>query len=48
MVAALRERNMEVEYIYKEDEGHGYFRNQQNWLELWKVMDAFLAKHIGQ
>lgn len=47
IVAALRERNIDVQYIYKENEGHGYFRDEQNWLELWKAVDAFLAKHIG-
>jgi len=48
MVAALRERKMDVQYIYKENEGHGYFRDEQNWRELWEAMDAFLAKHIGR
>jgi dipeptidyl aminopeptidase/acylaminoacyl peptidase len=46
MVAALRERNMDVQYIYKENEGHGYFRDEQNWRELWEAMDLFLAKHL--
>jgi len=48
MVAALRARNMDVHYIYKEQEGHGYFRDEDNWRELWETMDAFLAKHIGR
>jgi len=46
MVAALRDRNMNVEYIYKEDEGHGYFRDEQNWRELWEAVDLFLANHL--
>jgi len=47
MVEALRKRGIAVEYILKENEGHGYFRDEQAWLELWWTIEKFLAKHIG-
>jgi dipeptidyl aminopeptidase/acylaminoacyl peptidase len=47
MVDALRKRGIPVEYILKENEGHGYFRDEQNRLELWQAIERFLAKYIG-
>lgn len=46
MVEALKERNIEVEYLVKENEGHG-FRNEENRFEFYRAMEVFLAKHIG-
>jgi dipeptidyl aminopeptidase/acylaminoacyl peptidase len=46
LVAALRARGVEVEYIVKDDEGHG-FVNQENVLEMYKAADRFLAEHLG-
>jgi dipeptidyl aminopeptidase/acylaminoacyl peptidase len=45
MVEALRRRNLEVVYMLKEDEGHG-FRLEENRLEFYKTMMGFLAKHL--
>lgn len=45
MVAALRERGVEVEYMVKDDEGHG-FANQENRFDFYRVMETFLAKHL--
>ncbi len=45
MVAALKEKGIEVEYLLKENEGHG-FRNEENKFELYETMEQFLAKHL--
>lgn len=47
MVAALRERGVEVEYMVKDNEGHG-FHNQENRFDFYRAMEAFLAKYLGQ
>ena len=45
MVAALRERGVEVEYMVKENEGHG-FHNQENRFDFYRAMEKFLAKYL--
>lgn len=45
MVEALRARGIEVEYMVKENEGHG-FSNQENRFDFYRCMEAFLARHI--
>lgn len=46
MVAAMRARGVEVEYLVKDDEGHG-FRNEENRFEFYEAMERFLAKHLA-
>mgnify|MGYP002784888303 FL=1 len=46
IVAALRERGVEVEYLVKDDEGHG-FAKPENRLEAWAAIERFLARHLG-
>ncbi|HLV28848.1 MAG TPA: S9 family peptidase [Burkholderiaceae bacterium] len=46
MVAALRARGVEVEYMVKENEGHG-FHNDENKFEFYERMEAFLSQHLG-
>ena len=46
VVAALKERGVSVEYIVKDNEGHG-FSNQENQFEFYAAMEAFLAKHMA-
>ena len=46
MVEALRARGVEVEYMVKDDEGHG-FHNQENRFDFYRAMERFLARHIG-
>ncbi len=46
MVKALRARGIDVPYIVKENEGHG-FRNEENQFEFYEAMERFLAKQIG-
>ncbi|MUM19314.1 S9 family peptidase [Mycobacterium sp. CBMA271] len=46
IVAALRARGVEVEYIVKEDEGHG-FLNPENQIDLFHATERFLARHLA-
>src|SRR5579883_350252 len=46
IVEALRNRGIDVPYIVKENEGHG-FRNEENRFEVYEAMESFLEKHIG-
>ncbi|WP_371734572.1 S9 family peptidase [Allopusillimonas soli] len=45
MVAALRSRGVDVEYMVKDNEGHG-FHNDENKFEFYERMEAFLAQHL--
>lgn len=45
MVDALRNNGIDVEYILKTDEGHG-FRNEENRFEFYEVMESFLGKYL--
>ncbi|MEV3903762.1 S9 family peptidase [Mycobacterium sp. NPDC050551] len=46
IVAALRARGVEVEYMVKDDEGHG-FLNPENQIDLHHAVERFLARHLG-
>ncbi len=46
MVERMRERGVEVEYMVKDNEGHG-FRNEENRFDFYRAMGKFLAQHIG-
>lgn len=45
MVAALKKRGIDVEYMVKNDEGHG-FHNQDNQYDFYGAMEKFLDKHL--
>ena len=45
MVEALRNRGVTVEYMVKEDEGHGFY-NEKNRFDFYNAMDKFLAEHL--
>ena len=45
MVEALRNNGIDVEYILKTDEGHG-FRNEENRFEFYEAMEGFLGKYL--
>ena len=45
MVKAMRERGVDVEYMVKDNEGHG-FHNEENRFEFYRAMEGFLAKHL--
>jgi len=46
MVEALRARGVDVEYMVKEDEGHG-FHNQENRFDFYRAMEKFLERHLS-
>jgi len=45
MVAALKKRGVEVEYMVKDNEGHG-FHNEENRFDFYGAMEKFLAKYL--
>ena len=45
MVAALQARGIDVEYMVKDNEGHG-FSNQENRFDFYRAMERFLARHL--
>ncbi len=46
IVAALKERGIDVPYIVKDNEGHG-FANEENRMYFYRAVEKFLAKHLG-
>ena len=46
MVEALKALGVEVEYMVKYNEGHG-FQNEENIFEFYGAMEKFLQQHIG-
>lgn len=46
IVDALRSRGVEVEYIVKDDEGHGFVK-PENRMELYAAVERFFATHLG-
>ncbi len=47
MVAALKKRGVEVEYMVKNNEGYG-FHNENNRYDFYGAMEKFLAKYLKQ
>jgi len=45
MVDALKKRGIEVEYMVKDNEGHG-FHNEENQFDFYRSMEKFLATHL--
>ena len=45
MVAALKKRGVDVEYMVKDNEGHG-FHNEENRFDFYGAMEKFLAKYL--
>jgi dipeptidyl aminopeptidase/acylaminoacyl peptidase len=45
MVEAMKKRGVEVEYMVKDNEGHG-FHNQENRFDFYGSMEKFLSKHL--
>ncbi len=46
IVEALKARGIDVPYIVKGNEGHG-FSNEENRLYFYRAVERFLAKHLG-
>ncbi len=45
IVQALKDRGVDVAYMVKDNEGHG-FLNQENRFEFYEAMEEFLATHL--
>ncbi len=46
IVEALKAKGIEVEYMVKDNEGHG-FQNEENRFDFYRAMERFLGKHLG-
>jgi dipeptidyl aminopeptidase/acylaminoacyl peptidase len=46
VVEALKKRGVKVDYMVKDNEGHG-FGNEENQFEFYGAMEKFLATHLG-
>ncbi len=47
MVEAMKAKGVEVEYLVKDNEGHG-FRNEENRFEFYRAMEEFLSTHLSE
>jgi dipeptidyl aminopeptidase/acylaminoacyl peptidase len=45
MVAALKARGVDVEYMVKDNEGHG-FHNEENRFDFYRAMEQFFGQHL--
>jgi dipeptidyl aminopeptidase/acylaminoacyl peptidase len=45
IVEALKKRGIDVPYLVKDNEGHG-FANEENRFDFYEAMEKFLAKHL--
>ena len=45
MVEALKKRGVAVEYMVKDNEGHGFY-NQENQFDFYRAMEKFLGEHM--
>ena len=46
IVQALEQGGIDVEYMVKDNEGHG-FANEENRFDFYRTMEIFLGKHLG-
>ncbi len=46
MVKALKEKGIDVPYMVKDNEGHG-FHNEENRFDFYQAMEKFFAKYLG-
>jgi dipeptidyl aminopeptidase/acylaminoacyl peptidase len=45
IVEQLRKKGVEVEYMVKDNEGHGFY-NQENQFDFYRTMEGFFEKHL--
>src|SRR5205807_8853900 len=45
IVNGVKKRGIDVEYMVKENEGHG-FHNEENKFDFYEAMEKFLDKHV--
>jgi dipeptidyl aminopeptidase/acylaminoacyl peptidase len=46
IVDSLRKMGVTVEYMVKDNEGHGFY-NQENQFDFYRAMEKFLGEHMG-
>jgi dipeptidyl aminopeptidase/acylaminoacyl peptidase len=46
IVEALKENGIDVQYLVKDNEGHG-FANEENRFDFYRSMEIFLGEHLG-
>jgi dipeptidyl aminopeptidase/acylaminoacyl peptidase len=46
IVEALRARGVEVEYLVRDDEGHGFVK-PENRMDAYRAIERFFARHLG-
>jgi dipeptidyl aminopeptidase/acylaminoacyl peptidase len=46
VVDSLRKMGVTVEYMVKDNEGHGFY-NQENQFDFYRVMEKFLGEHLA-
>ena len=46
IVSALRDRGLPVDYMVKDDEGHG-FHNEENQFDFYRALERFLLRHLA-
>ena len=46
IVQALEKRGIDVQYMVKDNEGHG-FANEENRFDFYRAMETFLGRHLG-
>jgi len=46
IVDSLRKMGVTVEYMVKDNEGHGFY-NQENQFDFYRAMEKFLGTHLG-
>lgn len=46
MVEALKKRGIDVPYMVKDNEGHG-FHNEENRFDFYRAMEVFFGKYLG-
>ena len=47
IVQALESKGIDVPYMLKENEGHGFY-NEQNQFDFYREMENFLDKHLKE
>ena len=47
MVKAMKDKGIKVEYLVKNNEGHG-FRNEENKFDFYRAMEKFLKKQLSK
>ena len=46
IVEALQKAGVDVPYMVKDDEGHGFY-NEENQFDFYRAMEKFLNKHMN-